>query len=385
MEIYLDNSATTQVAPAVREEMLASLGEEFGNPSSLHRKGSHAEEIVKLARRRIAETLKVNEKTIFFTSGGTESNNLALIGTARAVKRRGDHIIISSIEHPSVDATAAYLEDNGFSVTRLPVTQEGLVEPASLSAALTDRTVLVSVMMVNNEVGSRQPVEALSKITKQYNENIIFHVDAVQGYGKFRIYPQRMGIDLLSVSGHKIHGPKGIGFLYVGEKVRLQPLLHGGEQQMGLRSGTENVPGIVGIGKAAELVYTDAEQSWDRMYSLKERLQEGLGALENVTVNGPRSREQSAPHIVSATFHGVRSEVLLHALEDKGIYVSAGSACSSHHKGVSPTLAGIGLGKEAAGSTLRFSLCEWTTEEEIDRTVQIVSELLPVLRRFVRR
>ncbi len=385
MEIYLDNSATTMVAPSVRDEMIAVLSEDYGNPSSLHSKGAEAEKLLRLAKKRIADTMKVEENTIYFTSGGTESNNLAMIGAAMAKKRRGMHIITTPMEHPSVGSTADYLEEQGFSITRLTVNKQGLVDPEEVKAALRPDTVLVSVMMVNNEVGSRQPVEEIGRIIKAYSPDILFHVDAVQGYGKYRVYPKRWNIDLLSASGHKIHGPKGIGFLYVADKVRLLPLIHGGQQQNGLRSGTENMPGIVGLGKAAEEVYTDFEDKITRVYLLKEMLQDGFSVMDGVTVNGPRERELSAPHIVSATFKDVRSEVLLHALEEKGIYVSAGSACSSHKREMSATLKAIGLTKDAAASTLRFSLSTYTTEKEIAAVIQAVEELLPKLRRFVRK
>ena len=385
MEIYLDNSATTMVAPEVREEMMAALGEAYGNPSSLHRKGSDAELMLKKAKERIAQPLKADAREIYFTSGGTEANNLALLGGARAKKREGNHVIISAVEHPSVSAAADELAREGFQVTRLGTDKRGLVSPESLKAALTPETVLVSVMAVNNEVGAREPFEAFGKLIKDYNSRILFHVDAVQAYGKLRLNPKRDGIDLLSASGHKIHGPKGIGFLYIRDKVRIEPIIYGGEQQKGIRSGTENMPGIVGMGKAAELAYQHFDERISALYSLKEYLQEGLESLDLVRVNGPRERELSAPHIVSATFPGVRSEVLLHALEDRGIYASAGSACSSHKKTVSPTLRSIGLSDELAGSTLRFSLSSYSSREDADAVIKALAELLPQLRRFVRK
>ena len=385
MEIYLDNSATTMVAPEVRREMMAALSEDYGNPSSLHKKGSDAEGLLKLAKERIAAPLKADGKEIYFTSGGTEANNLALLGGARAKKRFGDHVIISAVEHPSVSAAADELVREGFRVTRLPVDALGLVSTEALKEALTSETVLVSVMAVNNEVGAREPVEEMAALVKAYNRNILFHVDAVQGYGKVRLQPKKAGIDLLSASAHKIHGPKGVGFLYIQDKARILPIIYGGEQQKGIRSGTENMPGIVGFGKAAELAFETFDKTTSRMYDLKESLQEGLEALDQVTVNGPRDREHSAPHIVSATFRGIRSEVLLHALEEKGIYASAGSACSSHKKAVSPTLHAIGLKDELAASTLRFSLSSYTTEEEVEETLKALRELLPLLRRFTRK
>ena len=345
MEIYLDNSATTMVAPEVREEMMAALGEDYGNPSSLHRKGSDAEMMLKKAKERVASPLKADPREIYFTSGGTEANNLALLGGARAKKRQGDHVIISA----------------------------------------TPETVLVSVMAVNNEVGAREPFEEIGRRVKAFDSRILFHVDAVQAYGKIRIVPKQCGIDLLTASGHKIHGPKGIGFLYIRDRVHIEPIIYGGEQQKGIRSGTENMPGIVGMGRAAQLAYERFDERIAGLYELKEYFQHALEILDGVRINGPRERELSAPHIVSATFPGIRSEVLLHALEDKGVYASAGSACSSHKKTVSPTLHAIGLSDELASSTLRFSLSSYTRREELETAAAAVGELLPLLRRFTRK
>ena len=385
MEIYLDNSATTMVAPEVREEMMAALGEDYGNPSSLHRKGSDAEMMLKKAKERVASPLKANPREIYFTSGGTEANNLALLGGARAKKRQGDHVIISAVEHPSVSAAAEELAREGFRVPRIGTDARGLVSPDELEAALTPETVLVSVMAVNNEVGAREPFEEIGRRVKAFDSRILFHVDAVQAYGKIRIVPKQCGIDLLTASGHKIHGPKGIGFLYIRDRVHIEPIIYGGEQQKGIRSGTENMPGIVGMGRAAQLAYERFDERIAGLYELKEYFQHALEGLEGVRINGPRERELSAPHIVSATFPGVRSEVLLHALEDKGVYASAGSACSSHKKAVSPTLHAIGLSDELASSTLRFSLSSYTRREELEAAAAAVGELLPLLRRFTRK
>ena len=385
MEIYLDNSATTMVAPEVREEMMAALGEDYGNPSSLHRKGSDAEMMLKKAKERVASPLKADPREIYFTSGGTEANNLALLGGARAKKRQGDHVIISAVEHPSVSAAAEELAREGFRVTRIGTDARGLVSPDELEAALTPETVLVSVMAVNNEVGAREPFEEIGRRVKAFDSRILFHVDAVQAYGKIRIVPKQCGIDLLTASGHKIHGPKGIGFLYIRDRVHIEPIIYGGEQQKGIRSGTENMPGIVGIGRAAQLAYERFDERIAGLYELKEYFQHALESLDGVRINGPRERELSAPHIVSATFPGIRSEVLLHALEDKGVYASAGSACSSHKKTVSPTLHAIGLSDELASSTLRFSLSSYTRREELEAAAAAVGELLPLLRRFTRK
>lgn len=384
MEAYLDNSATTRCSAKAAEMVMKVMREDFGNPSALHTKGVEAEHYVKEARAFFAKNLKVDEKEICFTSGGTESNNLALIGTAMANRRAGNHLITTSVEHASVDNTMKYLEEQGFRVTYLPVDEYGVVSLEALKEALCPETILVSVMYVNNEVGAVQPVDEIARIVKEHNPNTIFHVDAIQAYGKYRIYPKKEGIDLLSVSGHKIHGPKGTGFLYVNSKVKIHSIVFGGGQQKGLRSGTENVPGIAGMAEAAAECYENLEEKIDRLYALKDRFVSQVSALEGTKVNGHTGRD-NAPQIVSVSFRDVRSEVLLHALEEKGIYVSAGSACSSNKPSVSRTLKNMEIDKELLGSTLRFSFCFDTTEEEIDYCIKELGELLPVLRRYVRR
>ena len=384
MEIYFDNSATTPVFPCVREVMMRTMEDDFGNPSSMHRKGMDAENYIRTAKTQIAKTLKVDEKEILFTSGGTESNNTAILGTVSANPRLGKHLITSAIEHPSVANTMHWLEGQGYRVTYLPVDHEGRISLEDLAAAIDDETILVSIMMVNNEIGTREPIEEISRVIKEKNPNTIFHVDAVQAYGQYVIRPKKWGIDLMSVSGHKIHGPKGIGFLYIRDKVKINPIIFGGEQQKGLRSGTENVPGIAGLGAAAEEIYREHESRTAYLYGCKSRMTEGLLQLEGVTVNGP-AVDDGAPHVVSASFAGVRSEVLLHALEDKGIYVSAGSACASNHPGLSSTLVAIGLDPKLLDCTLRFSFSIFTTEEEVDETLKALKELLPFLRKYTRK
>lgn len=384
MEAYLDNSATTRCFDEVTDLMVRVMKEDFGNPSSLHTKGMEAERYLRAAKAYFAENLKVREKEIYFTSGGTESNNLAIIGAAMANQRAGKHLITSRIEHPSVENPMQYLEGQGYALTCLPVDEKGVVSLAALKEAVTEETILVSVMYVNNEIGSVQPIDEMARIIHEKNPRTLFHVDAVQAYGKYQIFPKKEGIDLMSISGHKIHGPKGSGVLYVSEKVKIRPILFGGEQQKGLRSGTENVPGIAGIAEAAKLCYQDLDKKVERLYVLKERFAEGIRKLPDVQINGMPVRE-GAPHIVSVSFAGVKSEVLLHALEEKGIYVSAGSACSSNKPSVSRTLQAIGMKKELLGSTLRFSFSFETREEEIDACIQGLEELLLVLRRYVRR
>lgn len=386
MECYLDNSATTRCLDSAAALMAGILCTDYGNPSSLHHKGVQAEEYVRHAREVIAKTLKVTPKEIFFTSGGTESDNLALRGAAYANARQGKHLITTSIEHPAILNTMQYLEQQGFEVTYLPVDENGKIRLSDLEAAIRPDTILVSVMHTNNEIGALEPIAEAGELIKRVNPNTLFHVDAVQGYGKAKILPKRMKIDMLSVSGHKIHGPKGIGFLYVGDRVKIRPIVFGGGQERGLRSGTENVPAIAGMGKAAEEMYQNLDTDLDRMYALKQRLADGIFTMENVRINGLCGRD-SAPHVLSVSFAGVRSEVLLHALEEREIYVSAGSACASNHPDTagSATLRAIGLPKELLNSTIRFSLSVFTTEEEIDYTVQVLHELVPMLRRFTRR
>lgn len=389
MKAYLDNSATTRCFDDVRELQAKIMDEAYGNPSSMHQAGIDAEKYVKHAKEIFAANLKVQEKELLFTSGGTESDNLAIIGGAQANKRAGMHLITTKIEHPAVLEPMKYLEKQGFRVTYLNVDESGRVRLDDLERAICEDTVLVSIMHVNNEIGALQPIEGIGYFIKKRNPKILFHVDAVQGYGKFLIHPKRMKIDLLSISGHKIHGPKGVGVLYAGEGVKLQPILFGGGQQRGLRSGTENVPGIAGIARAAEEIYTDFSEKTDKLYELKQYFIEQLLEMEGITINGlvPEgiaAIRETAPHIVSASVEGIRAEVLLHALEDKGIYVSSGSACASNKPAVSATLKAIGLEKELLDSTLRFSFSVETTKEELDYTLEELKILLPMLRKYTR-
>nr|WP_294491806.1 cysteine desulfurase family protein [uncultured Mediterraneibacter sp.] len=384
MEVYLDNSATTMCYPEVGELVYKVMCRDYGNPSSMHRKGVQAEHYIREAKETIAKILKVNTKEIFFTSGGTESDNLALIGSARANRRNGNHLITSSIEHPAILNTMRYLEEEeGFRVTYLPVDEHGRIRLDALKEALCPETILVSIMYVNNEVGTVQPIQEAVRMAKQYKPSILFHTDAVQGYGKYRIYPRRMGIDLLTASGHKIHGPKGTGFLYIDSRAKIKPIIFGGEQQKNIRSGTENVPGIAGLGLASQMIYQDLEMKCALMRELKARLMDGIARIENTVVHGPAD-EGGAPHIVSVGFAGVRSEVLLHSLEDRGIYVSSGSACSSNHPAVSGVLKGIGASREYLDATVRFSMSEFTTKEEIDYTLETLYNCIPMLRRYTR-
>lgn len=384
MEAYLDNSATTKVFDKVKDIMVETMLKDYGNPSSMHLRGVEAEKYVKEARENIAKTLKVDEKEIVFTSGGTESNNMAIIGTALANRRAGNHIITTAVEHASVHNTMEFLAEQGFRITYLNVNESGVINIKDLEDAICDDTILISVMYVNNEIGSVMPISEIAEVIKAKKPDVIFHVDAIQAYGKYHIYPRRMGIDLLSVSGHKIHGPKGSAFLYVRDKLKIKPIIYGGGQQKGMRSGTENVPGIAGIGVAAKKIYENFDENIDRLYELKDYLIDELSKIENVRIHSKKGRD-FAPQIVNASFVGVRSEVLLHSLEDRKIYVSAGSACSTNKHTVSATLKGIGLDFDEIESAIRFSFCIFTTKEEIDYTVSVINELLPRLRLFRRK
>ena len=384
MEAYLDNSATTRCYEEVRDIVVKTMMEDYGNPSAMHLKGVEAEKYVKEAAKKIAATLKVQEKEIYFTSGGTEGDNWALLGTAMAKQRQGKHIITTVFEHSAVSAPLAWLEEQGYEITRIPVDEEGNLSLEQLREAVRKDTILVSTMYVNNEMGAVVPVEEIGKIVKEKNPAALYHVDAIQAYGKYRIYPKRMGIDLLAVSGHKIHGPKGVGFLYISEKAKIRPLILGGGQQGGMRSGTDNVPGIAGLGAAAERIYRDLEANTEQMRKLKLYFAQELGKIENVKINGPKP-EQGAPHILNVSFLGVRSEVLLHTLEEMGIYVSAGSACSSHKRTGSSTMAALGLSPEQKESAVRFSFSEFTSKEELDYTLEALKKVLPMLRRYARK
>ncbi len=379
MEAYFDNSATTRVTDSVKDIVVKTMTEDYGNPSSMHMVGVEAEKYIKTAKENIAKILKVDEKEIYFTSGGTEGNNLAIVGVVEANKRSGNKIITTEVEHASVASPMKYLEKEGYNVVYLPVDRYGVVNIESLKKEMSEDTLLVSVMHVNNEVGAIQPVGEIGKYIKTINPKVVYHVDAIQAFGKMEIRPKKEHIDILTVSGHKIHGSKGSGFIYIKKNTKINPIISGGGQQDGIRSGTENVPGIAGIGQAAKDCYDNLEQNVRRMTELKDYLIDRLSEIEGVTINSRKGNE-GAPHIVSASFRGVRSEVLLHALEDKGIYVSAGSACSSNRPSISRTLKAMNIDKDLLGSTIRFSFSEFNTKEEIDYVVESLVEIVGRLR-----
>ena len=378
MERYLDNSATTRPYDEVSETVVRVMKEQYGNPSSLHRLGIAAEKEIKQAKEAIAATLKATPGEIYFTSGGTESNNLAILGTCSL--SRGRHIISTPLEHPATMNTLMKLQEDGFEVDFIPVDRDGVVNLPAFEDLVRSDTVLVTAMLVNNEIGSVQPISQMAKILKHKNPKAYLHVDAVQGYCKVPCVPRELGADLISISGHKIHGPKGVGVLYVKKGVRLAPLLYGGGQQENLRPGTENVPAIAGFGVAAKLCHQRMPETTKKMDELRRRLEEGIcNRISNVKVNTP---EGCAPHILNISFGGVRSEVVLHSLENENIYVSSGSACSSHKKEPSYVLTAIGTDRNMIDGSIRFSLSEFNTQEDIDVTLDALETIVNRIRKL---
>lgn len=382
MEIYLDNSATTKPYKEVIDKMVCALSTDYANPSSLHRKGIEVEKNIKAIRQSIARSIGAKDKEIYFTSGGTESNNTIIRGVANLYKKRKNHIISTNIEHPSVLNTLRDLEEEGFEVTYLKVDKEGKIDIEEFKNAVKSNTSLVTIMHVNNEIGSIQPIAEIGKYLKSLDEKVYFHVDAIQSYAKLNFRPSRYNIDFMSVSGHKFHGPKGIGFMYVKENNRLKPMLTGGGQEIGIRSGTENVPGIYGLGEAVNIVSKDLDNKIDKIMNLKNLLKEEIiKNIDDIKVNSP---EDGVCHILNVSFRGVKGEVLLHYLEQKELYVSTGSACSSKKKG-SYVLNAIGLTPNEIEGAIRFSLSDMNTEEEILETVKILKDSVSDLRMIIRR
>lgn len=381
MEIYLDNSSTTRMYDECIDKMSVVMREIYGNPSSLHRKGIEAEKLIRIAKETIGETLRVSPNEIFFTSGGTEADNFAIRGTVKA--NRGNHILTTAVEHPAVLSTLEYLSDRGYKVERIPVGNDGIVDLNAFSKMVRPDTVLVSAMLVNNETGALQPVSEMNRIYKGKNPKGVFHIDAVQAYGKIPFTAAKTGANLITLSSHKIHGPKGVGALYIKSGTKISPIVFGGGQQNNLRPGTENVHGIYGFGIAAGLCHNNIAEKEQRMRALLERLKEGIkNNIPDSRINTPNN---CAPHILSVSFKGTKSEVLLHSLETEGIYVSSGSACSSHKKGPSYVLSAMGLGKDLIDGTLRLSLSEFTTAEEIDYTVAMLTKIVSRVRLLMRK
>lgn len=381
-EIYLDNSATTPLLPEVIAAINEVLSKNFGNPSSLHHKGVEAEKAVRVARERVAALAGAGPEEIFFTSGGTEANNWAVFGAARSRRRRGRHIITTSIEHPSILQPCKMLEEEGFEVTYLPVNKKGVIDPEDLRRALRPDTILVSIMHVNNEIGSVQPLGEISRILQEEQSAALFHVDNIQGLGKVPLPYPNPKIDLMTLSAHKLHGPKGTGALYIRRGCRISQLLAGGEQERGLRAGTENVPGIVGFGAAAVVAAESISDKAAEMQRLKLKLARFiLDEIPGSRINGPEP-EKGAPHILNVSFSGLKGEVLVHMLESRGVYVSTASACHSRRPGPSHVLQALGLSWAEMEGAIRISLSGLTTEEEIEDAARILRECVAELRQL---
>lgn len=386
MEHYFDNAATTRPLPEVAELMREYFTDTYGNPSSLHRKGIEAEKRIKSARGQIAEILKVEPGSLYFTSCATESITTAIQGTCRRLSRFGRHILTSRLEHAAVRENLNALQMEGFEIEYLDNDQSGVILREDLEKKLRPDTILVSLIHVNNETGAITPLEGLGKLIHARAPHAFFHLDATQSFGKYPIYPRPMEIDLLSASAHKLHGPKGIGLLYKARSVNIPPLIIGGGQESGFRSGTENTAYIAAFGYAAENFYAQREEILSRMKELKIKLCNALTeAIPEIRPNGP-SLEEGAPYILNLLIPDVRAEVLLHSLEDQEIYIGSGSACSSHRSGHKDSpLAALGLNQKEIESSIRISLSRFTTEEDIDAITQAMKEKIPMLRRFVRK
>ena len=382
--IYFDNAATTRAADEVAERVRYMLLENFGNPSAQSMMGVRAENELNDARKIMAKSINALPEEIYFTSGGTEDDNWAIFGTAEGYKRSGKHMITTSIEHPAVAEPMERLRQKGWDITVLDVDKNGYIDLDALRDSIRDDTVLVSTILINNEVGTIQDVVSIGRIIKERNHNTLFHVDAVQAFGKYPIDVRKMGIDMLSMSGHKIHGPKGVGFFYMKKGLKVRPIIYGGGQERGQRSATENTPGIVGLAKAVELAMENMDASHEKVMEVKRTLAEGiLRDIPKTHINGP-SIEDASPYVLNVSFNGLRSEVLLHALEEKEVYVSAGSACSSKKKGGSHVLRSLGLSEERIEGAIRFSFCRYNTVDEAAACLEILKEKTAFLRKYMR-
>ena len=375
--MYLDNSATTQVSEEVFEEMKPYFTEEFGNPSTLYKYGRESKKALNQARQRVADAINAKPEEIIFTSGGSESDNLAIKGIAFKLAKKGKHIITTEIEHPAVTETLHFLESLDFKVTYLPVYENGIIKIEDLKEAITDETILITVMHANNEIGTVQPIEEIGKIAKEHG--IKFHTDAVQSFGKIEVDVEKLNVDLLSLSSHKLNGPKGVGAIYIRKGTRLVPLIHGGGQERGIRAGTENVPGIVGFGKACELASQQLEEHYEKLSSIRDELIEKvLSTVPEAYVNG--DREQRLPNLVNFRFKAIEGESLILLLDAKGYQASTGSACSSNKLEASPVLTALGLDPVDVHGSLRISLAPESDTFDIDEFVGIIAESVARLR-----
>ena len=375
--MYLDNSATTQISKEVLDEMMPYLTEEFGNPSTLYSIGRESKKALEQARQRIADSINAKKDEIIFTSGGSESDNLAIKGLAFKLRKKGNHIITSEIEHPAVKQTLYFLESLDFKVTYLPVYENGLIKIEDLKEAITPETILITIMHGNNEIGTLQPIEEIGKIA--HENGIIFHTDAVQTFGKVEIDVEKQNIDLLSVSSHKINGPKGVGAIYIKKGIRLVPLIHGGGQERGIRAGTENVAGIVGFGKAAEIATSKLDEHAEKLSKIRDEIVEKvLDTIPESYLNG--DKDQRLPNIANLRFTAIEGESLILLLDAKGYQASTGSACSSNTLEASPVLTALGLDPVDVHGSLRISLAPESDEFDVDEFVNVLSEAVARLR-----
>lgn len=382
--IYFDNAATTRALDEVAEKVKYMLTENFGNPSSQSIMGVNAEKEITKARKIIATSINAEPDEIYFTSGGTESDNWAVFGTAKGYFRSGRHMITTSIEHPAVFMPMKQLGETGWDITVLGVDEKGNINLDELKKSISDDTVLVSTILVNNETGTIQNAEEISKIIKNKNPKTLYHVDAVQAYGKYPINVKKMGIDMLSVSGHKIHGPKGVGFFYMKKGLRVKPIIFGGGHERGQRSGTENTPSIVGLAEAVKIDLAEMDNASKNVMLVKKTLAQGiLSEIPNTYINGP-SLDEGSPYVLNVSFEGLKSEVLLHSLEENEIYVSAGSACNSKKKGASTVLSALGLPQSRIEGAIRFSFSRFNTVEEAEKCIDVLKEKVAFLRKYMR-
>ena len=375
--MYLDNSATTQVSDEVFEEMKPYFTQEFGNPSTLYKIGRESKKALDLARQRVADAINAKPEEIIFTSGGSESDNLAIKGIAFKLAKKGKHIITTKIEHPAVKNTLGFLESLDFKVTYLPVNESGIIEIEDLKEAITPETILITVMHANNELGTIQPIEEIGKIARE--KGIKFHTDAVQSFGKIDVDVEKLNVDLLSLSSHKINGPKGVGALYIKKGTRVVPLIHGGGQEKGIRSGTENVPGIVGFGKACELAASQLEEHYEKLSSIRDELiDKVLNTVPEAYLNG--DRQNRLPNLVNFRFKAIEGESLILLLDAKGYQASTGSACSSNTLEASPVLTALGLDPVDVHGSLRISLAPESDTFDVDEFVDVISQSVSRLR-----
>ncbi|MEY8321234.1 cysteine desulfurase family protein [Lachnospiraceae bacterium 46-61] len=382
--IYFDNAATTRASEQVAKKMTEMLCHNFGNPASVNKLGLQVEREIKKTTEILSRGIHCKTSEIYYTSGGTEGDNWAIFGTAEGYQRQGKHLITTKIEHPAVKKPMEVLEQKGYDITWLSVDKKGKIDLEELKQAIRKDTILVSIILINNETGVIQEVEEIGRIIKEQNKNTLFHVDAVQAFGKYAIDVEKMNIDLLTMSAHKINGPKGVGMLYKRQGLKVKPYILGGGQQQGQRSGTENGAGVAGLGVAADICFQNMKKNQQTVFDIKKTLADGiLNDIADVQINGD-TLEQGSPYVLNVTFKGLKSEVLLHALESKDIFISAGSACDSKKKVGSPVLTAMGLPFNEIEGAVRFSFCQYNTVEEAKECLKQLKEIVPFLRKYNR-